>query len=66
MVNIVKIVNIRQIMFYMSNNIIPITVIDETDTTGNYVAVFNKSDTKEVWQLWKEQCRKYKKTKSLI
>lgn len=62
----VKIINIRQIMFYMSKNITPIEVVDETSTTGNYVAIFNKNDTKEVWRLWKQQCRDYKETKSLI
>ena len=47
----IKIVNKRQVVFYIERNVFPVRV--ELGYNDRLVFVFLKEDTKEVWQEWK-------------
>lgn len=50
--NIVKIVNIKQILFYVKNGLQPV-FIDE-GYNGKLVAYFHKPSTSILWRYWRE------------
>ena len=59
----IKIINKHQVVFYLERNVFPIRI--ELGYNDRIVFVFNKEDTKEVWELWKKHVveRKLEKMK---
>ena len=55
---IVKIMNPIQVAFYLENKVKPIDIV--VGYQNRLVYIFDKEDTKNVWELWKQACIEYK------
>lgn len=55
-----QIINKFQVVFYLKNGVKPIDI--ELGRNDKMVYIFDKEDTKEVWEMWKQQCIDYKKS----
>lgn len=56
----VKIVNKFQVVLYMKHGVKPIDI--ELGEDDKMLYIFDKEETKEVWELWKQSCIEYKRT----
>ena len=60
MIEKMQIINKFQVVFYLKHGVKPIDL--ELGRNDKMVYIFDKADTKEVWELWKQECIAYKKT----
>ena len=54
----VKIVNPVQVAFYLKHKVKPIDL--EVGFENKLIFIFNKQETLEVWEAWKQSCIEYK------